>query len=246
MANGHCGITDARPATGGESAAVTEHPAAQHRVEDDKDFNSMVPGPDPSPPERDFAADPEGYKEAARQQAQQRRKAIPAAERAALSARICDQALERIAFPAGACVSAYWPIGDEVDPRALMTSLYPRGHKIVLPVVVSAGQPLIFRVWAPGDSLEPAGFGTWVPSPDRPTVQPDVLFVPLLAFDAAGYRLGYGGGFYDRTLQKLRAQKTVRAIGIAFAAQEIPWVPRDCHDQMLDAVLTEHDLQPVS
>jgi 5-formyltetrahydrofolate cyclo-ligase len=182
----------------------------------------MAALPNQSDAEQDFAADPEGYKNEARRAARRRRKAIAASGGAELSAEICRRALAEVDIPAGARVSAYWPIGDEADPRPLMQALHERGHEILLPVVVANGSPLRFRLWAPGDELEPAGFGTWVPKPDCLARDPDLLLAPLLVFDRAGYRLGYGGGFYDRTLQKLRAQKTIRALAFAFAGQEIP------------------------
>lgn len=149
------------------------------------------------------------------------------------------------AIAPGATVSAYWPMGSELDPRPLMRHLHAAGHPLCLPVVVRAGQPLAFRAWAPGDPLQPAGFGTQVPGEDRPARRPDVLIVPLLAFDRAGYRLGYGGGFYDRTLAGLRATGGATAIGFAFAAQEVAEVPRDGYDQRLDWIVTEAETIPI-
>lgn len=139
----------------------------------------------------------------------------------------------------GATVSAYWPMGSELDPRPLMQELHAAGHPLCLPVVVRSGRPLAFRAWAPGDTLQPAGFGTQVPDEARPERRPELLIVPLLAFDRAGYRLGYGGGFYDRTLADLRATGRPTAVGFAFAAQEIAEVPRDEYDQKLDWIVTE-------
>lgn len=202
----------------------------------------MAASPDLQEAKRRFEADPVGYKNEARRLARARRKAIAGTGALDLSARICARALEEIDFLPGARISAYWPMGDEADPRGLMMALHERGHEILLPVVVAKGSPLVFRLWAPGDELQPAGFGTWVPGPEQPERDPDLLFVPLLAFDRAGYRLGYGGGFYDRTLQKLRAEKSIRAFAFAFAGQEIPWVPRDHFDQRLDSLLTESGL----
>ena len=146
---------------------------------------------------------------------------------------------DRVPLPAGTAVSAYWPMGSELDPRPLMTALGEAGHPIALPVVIEAERPLLFRAWSPGDALEPAAFNTQVPSADKPEVVPQVVLAPLLAFDRAGYRLGYGGGFYDRTLARLRQDGDVLAIGLAYAGQEVPAVPRDANDKRLDWIVTE-------
>jgi len=136
-------------------------------------------------------------------------------------------------------VSAYWPMGSEMDPRPLLAALHARDHPLCLPVVMGAGRPLVFRRWVPGDPLVPAGFGTSVPGEGAAEMAPDLLFVPLLAFDTAGYRLGYGGGFYDRTLAALRAVKPVLAVGLGYAAQQVAEVPHDSLDQRLDWIVTE-------
>jgi 5-formyltetrahydrofolate cyclo-ligase len=161
-----------------------------------------------------------------------------AAEAAALAVR--DRVLGAGLVPAGVTVSGFWPIGDEFDPRPLMEALAARGHRLCLPVVVGKGRPLAFRVWAPGDPLERAGFGLSVPAWDAPPAIPRFLIVPLLAFDRRGYRLGYGAGFYDRTLAELKGHaKQVYAMGVGFALQEVPEVPTLAHDQRLDAIATE-------
>ena len=144
-----------------------------------------------------------------------------------------------MALAAEAVVSAYWPMGSELDPRLLMLALQAAGHPIALPVVLEANQPLVFRAWSPGDELEPAAFNTQIPSPDKPELTPGVVLAPLLAFDRRGYRLGYGGGFYDRTLENLRARGDVLAIGLAYAGQEVPAVPRGPTDKRLDWIVTE-------
>jgi len=169
-----------------------------------------------------------------------RRRAVAASVAAAEAAQAAaTRLLGSVPVGAGATVSAYWPMGSELDPRPLMRQLHDSGHPICLPVSARAGLPLVFRAWAPGDDLQPAGFGTQVPREDRPERRPDLLIVPLLAFDRAGYRLGYGGGFYDRTLADLRAKGRPTAIGFAFAAQEVAEVPRDGYDQRLDWIVTE-------
>ncbi len=175
-----------------------------------------------------------------RQAAFQRRRDLAAADAPAVAgAKAADQLLSQFSLPAGAIVSAYWPMGDEIDVRPLIQRLHGAGHVIGLPVVVAKGEPLIFRRWTPETRFVPGGFKTEVPEPRAGEVVPNVLIVPLLAFDAAGYRLGYGGGFYDRTLAKLRAAGRVSAIGFAYAGQEVESVPRADYDQMLDAIATE-------
>jgi 5-formyltetrahydrofolate cyclo-ligase len=146
-----------------------------------------------------------------------------------------------IELRAGAAVSGFWPMGDEIDVKPLLAQLHASGHSVGLPVVVKKGEPLIFRQWHPGLALASGGFGTEVPPPGAPEVEPQVLIVPLLAFDAEGYRLGYGGGFYDRTLDKLRTGGAADplAVGVAFSAQHVARVPRDDFDQPLDWIVTE-------
>ena len=136
--------------------------------------------------------------------------------------------------PPGAVVSGFWPIGHEIDIRPLLLALHERGHPIVLPVTPKRGNPLTFRLWRPGDVLQPERFGTFRPI-GEPAV-PDFLLVPLLAFDRRGHRLGYGAGFYDRTLAGLPGRY---ALGVAYAAQEVPEVPIGPSDVALDAVATD-------
>ena len=159
------------------------------------------------------------------------------AERAGATLR--DRILAAVAMPGDCVVSAYWPMQDEIDPRPLMTALHGRGHPICLPVTQGRGRPLVFRAWAPDDRLQGAAFGTQVPGPGQPERRPRVLLVPLLAFDRAGYRLGYGGGFYDRTLAGLRRAGEALAVGLAYGGQELPEVPHDGNDQKLDWIVTE-------
>jgi 5-formyltetrahydrofolate cyclo-ligase len=121
----------------------------------------------------------------------------------------------------------------------LLTALATRGHPLCLPAVEAADAPLCFRAWAPGDALVAGYQDIPEPVPTVPVCTPVVLLVPLLAFDAVGHRLGYGGGFYDRTLAALRAGGPVQAIGIAYAAQAVDSLPGTDHDQRLNAVLTE-------
>jgi 5-formyltetrahydrofolate cyclo-ligase len=130
-------------------------------------------------------------------------------------------------------------MAEELDIRPLMIELINQGCQIALPVVVAKKQPLVFRAWRPGDPLEAGAFGTLQPTARRAVVEPEVLIVPLLAVDEEGWRLGYGGGFYDRTLEALRARKRVAAIGVGFNEQVVPEVPHDPNDQRLDWLLTD-------
>lgn len=148
-----------------------------------------------------------------------------------------------LALEPGAIVSGYWAFRDEADPRALMLTLASLGHPLALPAIVGKGQPLRFHRWREDDAMVQHIYGVTEPQRQAEVVTPSVLLVPLLAFDADGYRLGYGGGFYDRTIEGLRARGAVTAIGIAYAGQEVPAVPRTQYDQRLDAVLTEEGVK---
>ena len=144
-------------------------------------------------------------------------------------------------IPAGAVVSGYSPLKSEISPVPLMKQASEAGAKLALPVVVKRGLPLIMRACNFGEAL---GFGQWgirEPKAEAPEVFPDFLIVPLAAFDRAGYRLGYGAGYYDMTIARLRAMKPVVTMGIAFAAQEIPQMPRNQYDEKLDFILTENE-----
>jgi 5-formyltetrahydrofolate cyclo-ligase len=137
-----------------------------------------------------------------------------------------------------AIVSGFCAIGDEIDPLVLLTKLNADGHRVCLPVMQGKGLPLLFRTWKPGDPMKATIWGIAEPLPTASLLEPDVLLVPLLAFDSMGYRLGYGGGFYDRTLAELRARKPVIAIGLAFDEQRVDSLPHVDYDQPLDWVLT--------
>jgi 5-formyltetrahydrofolate cyclo-ligase len=139
-----------------------------------------------------------------------------------------------------AIVSGFWPMKEELDIRPLLIELFNEGCQLCLPVVTGKGQPLVFRAWRPGDALEQGVFGTLHPSPRREQLDPDALIVPLLACDEDGWRLGYGGGFYDRTLRGLRRRKQAMAMGVAFDAQLLSeTVPHGPDDERLDWLLTD-------
>jgi len=174
-----------------------------------------------------------------RQAAERRRGAL--ARRDAAAAAVRDMFLASIAIEARSAISAYWPLDDEFDPRPLFLDLHRRGHTVGLPVIVGRGEPLLFRRWRPGMELMQGSFRVMTPPTGEPEVKPATLLVPLLAFDRAGYRLGYGGGFYDRTIAKLRGEDGALAVGVAFAAQEVAAVPRDATDQPLDWIVTERE-----
>lgn len=178
-------------------------------------------------------------KRALRKDAKKRRALAFAMENAAESA-LRARILSAFEFSAGTVVSGFWPLPEELDLRPLLEILNDRGCQVVLPSVTGKDRPLVFRDWKPGDELVPAGFGTLEPLASQNVRPPDVLLVPLLAFDKHGYRLGYGGGFYDRSLAELRAAKTVTAVGVALSALEVETVPRDANDQPLDWIVTEH------
>ena len=169
-------------------------------------------------------------------------------EARAASAQICSMALpliETIAAKTGLeapVVSVYWPIRSELNTRPLIEALAKRSISVVLPVMHAIKHPLIFRAFTPGDDLVKGPFGLSEPSPEKPTMEPDIVFSPLAAFDRKGYRLGYGGGIYDATLAQLRARKPIVAIGLAFACQEADAVPTEPHDQRLDYLLTEREV----
>jgi len=139
----------------------------------------------------------------------------------------------------GAVVAAYWPINDELDPRPAMTALLDKGYQIALPAARAKSEPLVFRAWLPGEPLEPDAMRIPAPLETATEYAPDLVLVPLLAFDAAGHRLGYGAGFYDRSLAALRRERRVMAVGLAFATQEVSAVPAGPDDVALDAILTE-------
>ena len=139
-------------------------------------------------------------------------------------------------------VAGYAPIRSEVDPVQLMQAFAARGAALAMPAIAARNVSLVFRRWTPGDALVHGAFGISEPSATASEVIPDLVLVPLAAFDRAGHRIGYGAGYYDRTLAHLRRHKTVTAIGLAFAVQEIPQVPALSHDVRLDYVLTETDL----
>lgn len=152
--------------------------------------------------------------------------------------------LDRFALTAGTVVSGYWPMGSELDPRPLMERLHTLGCDVALPVTQGRDLPLLFRAWEPGAPLQSGGFGTSIPATDATVRCPSLLLVPLLAVDKDGYRLGYGGGYYDRTLRALRGSgRPVTAVGFAFAGQRVEELPRHDGDEALDWLVSETGTQ---
>lgn len=144
------------------------------------------------------------------------------------------------AWPAvNAVVAGYWPVRGEIDPRPLMETFLLEQAQLALPLVTQKDAPLQFRAWSPGDTLDKGAFGIDVPQDKRPVLTPTLLLVPLVAFDARCHRIGYGAGFYDRTLSALRAAGPVMAVGLAYEGQRVGRVPAGRHDVALDYVVTD-------
>lgn len=170
-----------------------------------------------------------------------KRDALPAIER--------QQGAEAIAtrdFPLsikpGTIVSGFMPMRSEINPLPLMRKLAAQGAQLALPVIQGRGKPLLMRAWSFGAPLEARQWGIKEPTDDSPVVDPDVLLVPLACFDRAGHRVGYGAGYFDKTIRALRAKKSVTAVGLSFAVQEIALVPATEFDEALNLVLTEREV----
>jgi 5-formyltetrahydrofolate cyclo-ligase len=170
-----------------------------------------------------------------------RRDALPAAERQAAAEAIAARPFPLSIAP-GAIVSAFSPLKTEINPLPLMRKLAAAGAKLALPVVAGRGKPLIMRSYAFGQPLNEGVWGIREPKDDAPEVDPDILVVPLAAFDRRGNRIGYGAGYYDMTISRLRSLKAIVAVGIAYAAQEVAEVPTTARDATLDLVLTEREV----
>jgi 5-formyltetrahydrofolate cyclo-ligase len=176
-----------------------------------------------------------------RREALARRDALSADDRAA-AAQVISARPFPVAVPPGAIVSGFMPMKSEINPLPLMRTLADAGAAFALPAVAGKGKPLIMRAYAFGEPLASGVWGIREPAHDARQVDPDILLVPLLAFDRRGHRIGYGAGYYDMTIAALRARKPVVAVGIAFAAQEITQVPTTPRDARLDLVLTEDEV----
>ena len=166
------------------------------------------------------------------------RDALDDEQRASAARKIAARGLP-IGVARGTIVSGYMPIRSEIDPTPLLRKLAAKGARLALPAVMARGKSLAFRAWSPDDRLLMGPLGILEPSPAATEIVPDIMLVPLAAFDCQGHRIGYGAGHYDFTLAHLRKVKAVTSIGLAFAAQEIEAVPALSHDERLDYVLTE-------
>jgi 5-formyltetrahydrofolate cyclo-ligase len=177
-----------------------------------------------------------------RQKAELRRRmlAIRATQDPAAGATLAEHVLHDLPIESGAAVAGVWPFRDEIDLRPLWHNLHARGHEVLLPETTPSGHPLVFRRWRPECAMIRERFGTFCP--DGEIATPNLIFVPFLAFDRAGHRLGYGGGYYDRTLA---AHPTVPAVGFGYAALEVPEVPADKHDRRLKDIFTEKGKEAV-
>jgi 5-formyltetrahydrofolate cyclo-ligase len=167
-----------------------------------------------------------------------KRDALSDERRAAAAEALVKRGLP-FAVKAGAVLAGYSPIRSEIDPAPLMRMLAAQGAQLALPAITARGKSLIFRAWSANDRLMLGSLGILEPSPAAAELVPDIILVPLAAFDRAGHRIGYGAGHYDVTLAHLRKAKAITAIGLAFAVQEIKAVPMQPHDVALDYVLTE-------
>lgn len=162
------------------------------------------------------------------------------AEAAARAAGMARAALLADGLVTGRTIALFAPFRDEIDTAPLANLLRAAEARLALPVILGRDRPLLFREWELGAPLTPAGaYRIPEPGPEAPEVAPDILFVPLAAFDARGFRIGYGAGFYDRTLALLRARGPVRALGFAFACQQVDHVPAEPHDEAVDMMVTE-------
>jgi 5-formyltetrahydrofolate cyclo-ligase len=173
--------------------------------------------------------------------AQSRRDALPADERKAAAEAIAARKFPLAVAP-GVIVSGFMPLKSEINPLPLLQKLSESGARLALPAIAGRGQPLIMRAWEFGAPLDRGQWGIREPKAEATEVDPDILLVPLLAFDRSGHRIGYGAGYYDMTIHRLRALKPVTAVGIAFAAQEVPKIPTTPRDERLDLVLTEREV----
>lgn len=181
-------------------------------------------------------------KNAAREAARMRRDAAHAARGEQAALLIADHFMKAFTLAPRSCIAGYVAMGSEADPAQLLARLDDAGHICALPAIEERHAPLVFRRWRPGEALAQGLHGTREPFSSAARSRPDLVLVPLLAFDAAGRRLGYGGGYYDRTLAALRAgARPVIAVGVAFSAQEAQDLPEDDYDERLDWVVTERE-----
>jgi 5-formyltetrahydrofolate cyclo-ligase len=176
-----------------------------------------------------------------RREALARRGAVAPGARVAFSRRLANEGLRLARLWRPRAVSAFHTLRDEPDTLQLLSALAAEGFATALPVVVGRESPLTFHLWRPGDPTRLGAMSIAEPLEEAPAVDPDLLFVPLACFDRRGHRIGYGAGYYDRTLAGLRAIKPIHAVGVAYGVCEVAAVPYEAHDQSLDAIVTEQE-----
>ncbi|WEX09973.1 5-formyltetrahydrofolate cyclo-ligase [Chelativorans sp. AA-79] len=189
-----------------------------------------------------MTATPRQIKRTLRQQALACRDALAPHWRIESSLRFAEIA-DEIAPPPGSVISGFWPMRSEVDVRPLMSALRERGARLCLPAILDK-ETIVFRELIRGAPLIDMGFGTLGPDESAPELEPDLMLVPLAAFDCRGHRIGYGAGYYDRAIHRLQQQgRSPRLVGIAFDCQEVAEVPNEWHDIALPEILTESGLR---
>lgn len=176
-------------------------------------------------------------KETLREKAREQRATVDGAARIDAAKAAAAHFGKSVPLSGDAVVAAYWPIRDELDSKPLLLEMMDAGRTVCLPVIMGDARPLVFKVWEPDAPLFESGFGTLAPSELAPDAVPDVVIIPLLGFDRAGTRLGYGRGYYDRTIAAMETKPLM--VGYAFSAQELPEIPREDHDVPLDFLVTE-------
>ncbi|MEX1036427.1 MAG: 5-formyltetrahydrofolate cyclo-ligase [Sneathiella sp.] len=210
-------------------AEFASPPCFMHEI--DPAYMGLAPAPD-----FQASSDVARWRKAERTRLLAERLAIPAKERRAFTRKIIDGLETAIGDMAGLTLSGYWPIKGEPDLRPWVHEIHARGGRFALPVVIAKGRPLTFRLWAPGDPLEPGIWDIPMPVSGLETV-PDVVIAPVVGFDSQGYRLGYGGGFFDRTLAAL--ERRPPAIGIGYEQARLSTIYPQPHDIAMAAVVTE-------
>ena len=203
--------------------------------------SAMPPSPDL--PYRAVMTTLKDLKKQLRLQALARRDALDAAWRIEAALAMADTLADALAFDPGTVVSGFWPIRSEVDVRPALAALRDKGARLCLPAIIDR-QTIVFRELVRGAPLIDMGFGTAGPGPEAEVLDPDLMLVPLAAFDARGHRIGYGAGFYDRAIARLHAAgRAPRLIGVAFDCQEVERVPDEAHDVVIPEILTESGLR---
>jgi len=179
-------------------------------------------------------------KTSARTIAKLRRRSIPAQDREGAGIKVAASFLQNITLQQHSVISAYWPLPTELDCRPLVNALFNEGYRLALPAVIVKKQSMCFRCWKPGDSLAKSDLGVLEPLPIAKEITPNVVIAPFLAINSQGFRLGYGGGYYDRALRALRkTAPDLLAVGLGYSVQEVATLPYDENDEPMDWLVTE-------